>query len=221
MSKKVVIPFKYAFVSSVVPKITKIIKRIFLDKNISKRLNVLGQNFKIPIRHRYPNMKNLGSDRLVNIYGAVRLHRFPLLIIDYGTAITCDYVSGDGVYRGGLILPGPEISLEALSKKAALLPQVPFPKKASSLLGRNTREAMQLGVLQGVRAMTDGLVIRFKRRYGRRLKVVATGGLSRRLYPLTEQIDILDPLLTLRSLALAFLEFGPPFSPLDRVRDSQ
>lgn len=190
-------------ICSVVPKVTRKVLNLVPRRN-RPSLHVVGKNLKVPIRHKYINFNRLGSDRAVNIYGAVRLYRVPLVIFDFGTALTCDYISNKGEFLGGLIVPGPEIALKALSEKAALLPSLDFPRKYGAFLGRDTQGGMKAGILQGYGAMADGLVERFRSRYGRNLKVIATGGLAPLIHPHTSQIDISDPLLTLKSLALLF-----------------
>jgi len=220
MRNKSTIPIEAIVISSVVPKITLKIKKT-LGKNKGKnQLYVLGENLRVQIKHNYKRLNKLGRDRLANIYGSLKLYRPPLFIMDFGTAVTCDFISKHGVFEGGLIIPGPEIALKALSEHAALLPKVPFPRKGNSLLGRDARQGMQAGILQGVAAMTDGLIDRFRQRFGASIKVIATGGLAPVIFPLTREIDVLDPFLTLRSLALAFLEHGPRLSSLDRKRGS-
>jgi len=204
------IPNIYILISSVVPKYTYILRKIMLRhprlRGSPRRIYEVGRSLKVPIRHNYRSIKKLGSDRLVNAYGAVRKYGAPILIFDFGTAITCDYVSRKRVFEGGLIVPGPEISLKVLCDRAALLPTIPFPKRYRSFIGRDTVGCMKAGVLQGYGALTDGLIDRFRRRYGPRLRVVATGGLSRLIGSFAKEIDFIDPLLTLRSLAYLFEE---------------
>ena len=198
-----VIPNVNIIISCVVPEINHKIKKIAKNRRIQK-IWIIGENLPIKIKHNYININKLGKDRLVNAYGAVKIYGAPALILDFGTALTCDYVSEKGVFLGGLIIPGPEISLKALSDKAALLPQIPFPKNCRSLIGRDTKEGMKAGILQGYGAMTDGLIERFRKRFGRKFRVIATGGLSPVLFSYTSKIGILDPLLTLKSLAEVF-----------------
>lgn len=190
--------------TSVVPSITAKVAKICRSRGCSKTLWIVGRNFRVPISHKYKNINKLGSDRLVNVYGAIRLYKPPLLILDYGTALTCDYISEKGVLLGGLIIPGPEISLKALSEKAALLPTLDFPRKYTSFIGRDTQGGMKAGILQGYGAMTDGLVERFRRRFGSRFQVIATGGFAKVISPYTRTVDILDPHLTLKSLAKVY-----------------
>ncbi len=191
--------------SSVSPKITRKIRAAIKKKQrLKDRFWVIGEEITVPLRHKYISIHKLGSDRLANAYGAIRQYGAPLLILDYGTAITCDYISKKGIFMGGLIIPGPEISLKALSEKAALLPPIEFPRQYRPFIGRDTRGGMKAGILQGYGAMTDGLVERFRRRFKGRFQVIATGGFARVIYPHTHKIDILDPHLTLKSLARVY-----------------
>ena len=194
-------------ISSVVPDITPKIRKI-----VGKNGWIIGENLKIGLPHKYIPLKRLGNDRLANAYGGLRTYGAPLLILDFGTALTCDYISGKGVFEGGLIIPGPEIAWEALTEKAAQLPKLSFPRhvKKSFLVGRDTRSGMEQGILQAYGSLTDGLIERFRKQYGRNLRTVATGGLARVIYPFTRKVDLLDPFLTLKSLALAFLESASP-----------
>ncbi len=195
-------PFNHAVVSSVVPQITQKLRKA-LSGSKGLHLWVIGQNLRVPIKHKYHKINQLGTDRLATAYGALKLYGAPILIFDFGTALTCDYVSSKGVFEGGLIIPGPQISLKVLSEKTALLPSIKFPHK-SGLLGQDTKSCMEAGILQGYGAMADGLVERFRKRYGKKLRVVATGGLAKTLAPYMSRVDLVDPLLTLKSLALLF-----------------
>jgi type III pantothenate kinase len=193
-------------ISSVVPKKTAILKKQF-GKKKAFNLWVIGENIPTLIKHRYHPAKNLGADRIVNIYGALRIYGAPFLIIDYGTAITFDYVSKKRVFEGGMIVPGPEISFQALIERAAQLPKkVRLPEGTSHFLGRNTYPCMESGILQGYGALTDGLIRRFKSRFGP-LKVIATGGFAQHLRPFCKELEVVDPKHAIKSLLLIFKDF--------------
>jgi type III pantothenate kinase len=186
--------------SSVFPKITRFVK-CKLQNIKGVHIGTVGGNIPIKINHNYINYNNLGVDRKVNIYGAVRMYRPPILVIDYGTAVTFDYIDPKGVFQGGMIIPGPETSYRALAQRAALLPkELLFPTKAKSFLGRSTRECMESGVLEGYGAMADELILRFRKRYGKNLRVLATGGLAGVSSPYAKNIDIIDPKHSIKSL---------------------
>ena len=187
-------------ISSVLPEITKKILSSMSTKT-SNTLWIVGKSLPVKIQHKYNNYNKLGCDRKINAYGAIRMYRLPMLVIDYGTAITFDYIDAKGVFQGGLIIPGPETALRALSQRAALLPKkLPLPKKTRDFLGRNTRECMEAGILEGYGAMTDGLIQRFRKRYGKNLRVLATGGFATVIRPYAKNIDIVDPKHSIKSL---------------------
>ncbi len=193
-------------ISSVNPKISLFIIRSI--KGLSGiRCGSAGLEFPVKINHNYNKINKLGIDRKVNIYGASKIYRLPLLIIDYGTAITLDYIDSKGIFRGGMIIPGPGLAFKALSHRAALLPKtLPFPRKAKSFLGRNPRSCMESGILEGYGAMTDELIRRFRKRYGKNLRVLATGGLAEIIRPYTQLIDTVDPKHSVKSLLLIWRE---------------
>ena len=165
-------------ISSVFPEITSKVKKS-LGSKIGQKIWVVGKDIPIKINHKYNDYNSLGCDRKVNAYGATRMYRLPMLVIDYGTAITFDYIDAKGVFQGGMIIPGPETAYRALGQRAALLPKnLRLPSKARSFLGKNTRECMESGILEGYGAMTDELILRFRKRYGKRLRVLATGGFA-------------------------------------------
>ncbi len=189
---------------SVNPKSTRII-RSWISKNRLFPLVEAGKNIRVPIRHKYRNINELGIDRQVNAFGALAAGRLPALIFDFGTALTVDVVSAQGVFEGGLIIPGPATALSALTSGTALLPkQVSLSSKGVSLTGRDTHTCIQSGIVQGYGAMSDGLVRLFKAKYGKNLYVIATGGLAVTIAPLTKSFDRVDPAWTLKSLALLY-----------------
>lgn len=190
-------------ICSVVPDLTrKLVASIKKLRNTDK-VFVIGKNLRFRFPMRYSS-KSLGADRLVNLYGARLLYKAPCLIVDFGTAITFDYLSRSGTFEGGLICPGVELSAKALSEKAALLPSLTKIEAARSLLGRGTKAAMCAGLLNGFGALADGLIDRFRKEYDRQIKVIATGGFSTRIAPYVHRIDVVDPLHTLKSLALIY-----------------
>jgi type III pantothenate kinase len=128
-----------------------------------------------------------------------------LLILDYGTALTADFVSRRGVFEGGLIIPGPELSLQALIQRAALLPKkMRLPRRRRRLLGRTTVECLTSGILDGYGAMTDGLAARLGRLAGRPLHILATGGFAPHVAPYCRVRITTDPGHTLKSLWLLY-----------------
>jgi type III pantothenate kinase len=190
-------------ISSVVPKVTQKVRSLLGEKGC--KTWVAGANLPVPIKHHYPKAQKPGIDRLVCLYGASKLYQAPALVIDFGTAITFDYLSAKGVFEGGMIIPGPELSFQTLVQRAALIPKtLRLPRRASAFLGTNTLACLSSGILEGYGAMTDGLIERFKSKYGNRLKVIATGGFAGHLKPYTRHLKTIDPLLCIKSLLILF-----------------
>ena len=123
------------------------------------------------------------------------------MIIDFGTAITFDLISGKGDYLGGLIMPGIKISLSSLYEKTALLPRVEL-KDASHIIGKDTVNSMRGGILFGFGAMCDGLVAEYRKILGKDLKVILTGGNAKLVKKYARSIQIVDEDITLKGLLL-------------------
>lgn len=148
--------------------------------------------------------KSLGADRAVNSIAAHALHPGDIIIIDFGTATTYDVVDYTGAYKGGIIAPGINLSLDALVQAAAKLPRIAIetPRNNRSVIGRNTEDQMQIGVFWGYVAMMEGLVARMRAEIGRPTKVIATGGLAVLFHEHTTIFDAVEPDLTLQGLAM-------------------
>jgi type III pantothenate kinase len=185
-------------VSSVVPSLKPTLEKLACLAS-ENRVSFVSASMKIPIRVRLKNSKKVGQDRIVNAVAAYDRWQCGLIIVDLGTATTCDVVTPKGEYIGGTISPGIGIANAALHEKTALLPLVPIarPRRA---VGRNTVEAIRSGVFFGYVGLIDGLVARLKKELKFPVKVVATGGLSAVMGKASREIDIVDPDLTLKGL---------------------
>ena len=149
---------------------------------------------------RYDNPREIGPDRLVNAVAGFDRVGGACVIVDFGTAVTHDVVSADGEYLGGVIFPGVEISLEALSARAAALPTIDLtPPRA--LIGKSTVDAIRAGVLYGFAGMVDGIIGRLHDELGD-FHTLATGGLAGAVVPHCRTIDEADDLLTLTGLRI-------------------
>lgn len=192
-------------ICSVVPAATRV-----LEKDIRRlfhcRPYILGKNIRVPIKNLYRKPKQVGQDRLVNAYAGIMFFGAPLIVVDFGTAVTLDVVSKDNAYIGGIILPGLEISLSALAKETALLPKIKL-KRPKGLIGRDTKESMLSGVVYGLAAVVDDLSQRIKQKLGRQAKVVGTGGNIRLIRRYCKSIDKIDTDLTLKGLNLIYYIF--------------
>ncbi len=164
-----------ALIGSVVPKMTAVVEKACRQAGL--KFVVIGRDIKIPIQNNYRAPKQVGIDRLLCAYAARELYGAPLIVIDFGTAITFEVVSKSGAYEGGLIIPGIQMSLDSLSQRTALLPRVEQVKKPEHLIGQNTQESILSGVLNGYGAMCDGLVDRFLKSQNKQsFKIILTGG---------------------------------------------
>src|SRR3954453_4464815 len=149
--------------------------------------------------------QSVGADRALNAIAAHARHRGDLIIIDFGTATTFDLVDAAGVYKGGIISPGINLSLDALVSAAAKLPRIAIEAPAdTSVIGRTTESQMLIGIYWGYVAMIEGLTERLKVEVGRPVTVVATGGLATVFDKHTDAFDAIEPDLTIRGLSLLY-----------------
>ncbi|MBX9814955.1 MAG: type III pantothenate kinase [Proteobacteria bacterium SG_bin5] len=146
---------------------------------------------------------SLGADRAVNTVAAHALHPGDLIVIDFGTATTFEVIDFNGAYKGGIIAPGINLSLDALVTAAAKLPRIAIEAPADTcVIGRDTVSQMHIGIYWGYIAMIEGLVARLKAEIGRPAKVIATGGLAILFERHTAVFDAIEPDLTIQGLAL-------------------
>jgi type III pantothenate kinase len=146
---------------------------------------------------------SLGADRAINTIAAHALHAGDLIVIDFGTATTFDVSDYSGAYKGGIIAPGINLSLDALVTAAAKLPRIAIEAPAiSGVIGRNTVDQMSVGVYWGYIAMIEGLLARLKAEVARPVKVIATGGLATLFERHTDVFDVIEPDLTIQGLAI-------------------
>jgi type III pantothenate kinase len=153
------------------------------------------------IEIHYTPKSDVGADRIVNAVAAYALYGGPTIVVDFGTATTIDAVSVTGEYLGGAIAPGIGISMEALFRAASRLPRVGLGRP-HSVIGANTEESMQAGMLYGFAGQADALVSKFQDELGGEAAVVATGGLAEMIAAESRTIKIVNPLLTLVGLRL-------------------
>lgn len=192
---------KGVVISSVVPKIMH-----SLRNSIYKFFNlepiIVGAGVKTGIQIKTENPKSVGADRIVDLVAGHYLHGGPLIIIDYGTATTYDYINADGVFEFGLTSPGIETSASALWSKAAQLPEIEI-KKPASIKCKNTITSMQGGLVYGYIGQTEYIIKKIKESVGE-AKVIATGGLGRIIFNETEMIDEYDPNLSFKGMKIIY-----------------
>lgn len=164
---------------------------------------MVGPGVKTSVRIRYDNPKDVGADRIANALAAYTKYGGPIVVIDFGTAVTYDAISAEGDYLGGAIAPGVEISLHALVSQTAMLRRVESVAP-DSVIGRNTVASIQSGLVWGFVAQVEGMVKRMVDELGGRARVIATGGQASLVAGLTNVIEATDPLLTLDGLRLIY-----------------
>jgi type III pantothenate kinase len=158
-----------------------------------------------PIRLDVDEPHNVGADRALNAIAAHAKHAGELIIIDFGTATTFDVVGADGAYRGGIIAPGINLSLDALVAAAAKLPRIAIEAPSSSgVIGRTTADQMLIGIYWGYVSMIEGLISRLKAEIGGPVRVIATGGLASLFDRHSSAFDAIEPDLTIQGLSLLY-----------------
>jgi type III pantothenate kinase len=170
------------------------------QRYLAHEMLLVGPGLRTGMAIRYDNPREIGPDRLVNAVAGFERVGGACVIVDFGTAVTHDVVSAEGEYLGGVIFPGVEISLEALSARAAALPTIDLtPPRA--LIGKSTVDAIRAGVLYGFAGMVDGIIGRLHDELGD-FRTLATGGLAGAVVPHCRSIDEADDLLTLTGLRI-------------------
>lgn len=194
---------------SVVPRWTEAVAD--LTRRMGRAL-LIASPATIPIPVHVPEPERVGADRLLDAFAALRLHGAPVIVVDLGTATTVDAVDASGAFVGGAIAAGLELSLAALANGTAQLPRVPaaIPERA---IGRDTAEALQSGAVLGhiglVRELTERIGGELAGDDRTRPRVVVTGGLSAAPWAShLPGVDVIDPELTLKGLALLHAEVG-------------
>ena len=191
-----------AAIASVVPDQTQALREM-VGRYFHFPPIVVGPGIKTGIPILTDNPKEVGADRIVNALAAFSRFGGPCIVVDFGTATTYDAVSERGEYLGGAIAPGVEVSAVALFSSTARLPRVEI-SPPHSVIGKNSVESIQSGLVFGAAAEVDGMVERMQKELGGHATVVATGGLAGVIVPACEGIDQVEPWLTLEGLRLVF-----------------
>ena len=186
-------------ISCVVPPLLSAFKD-FCVCNLQKEPLIVGPSIKTGMPIKYDNPKEVGADRIVNAVAAYRKYKTKLIIVDFGTATTFDYISSDGVYEGGAIAPGITISAEALFQRASKLPRVEIFAKPKTVIAKETISSINSGLIYGYAGLVDGIVNRIKKEVGADVTVLATGGLALLIKSEATTIDYVEEFLTLEGL---------------------
>ncbi len=193
---------KGAIIASVVPALTDTMVHV-VRRGFDREPLVVGPGIKTGMPILYEDPREVGADRIVNAVAGFEWARSAVVVVDFGTATTFDCVSKKGEYLGGVIVPGVQISADALFARAARLHRVELavPKSA---IGRNPTQSMQSGIVFGYAALVDGLCARLKKELGDPVRVIATGGLASLIGGESEAIEVVDHDLTLTGLRLIY-----------------
>lgn len=194
------VKFSKCIISSVVPLLTPVICKL-IEEFFEVTPLLVGPGIKTGLQIKVHEPASVGADRIVNSLAAKKLFGNPVIVVDFGTATSFDFVNKDGDYEGGIIAPGLNLSLDSLVKNTAKLPSIDivWPK---TVIGKNTTAAMQAGVVMGYVCMVDGLIEMMLKESGPVNKIVATGGLGELITKHSKSITAYDKHLTLFGLKL-------------------
>jgi type III pantothenate kinase len=173
----------------------------FATRWVGVPLLVAGPGVKTGIPIRYDDPREVGADRIANAVAARERYGAPCIVVDFGTSTNFDVVSPAGEYAGGVLAPGIEISMDALSARAARLFRIDFTTP-STVIGKTTAAALQSGLVYGFTGQVDEIVSRIRGELGAEARAVATGGLADLIAPHSRTIETVDPFLTLEGLRL-------------------
>lgn len=189
-------------ISSVVPPLMYTLEKVS-TKYLKKTAFIVGPGMKTGLNIRIENPREMGADRIVNAVAGIELYGAPLIIVDFGTATTFDYIDESGSLLGCAIAPGVGISMEALYRHAAKLPRIDLVRPKTTV-GRNTVTSMQAGCVFGFAGQVDGIVDRMREEFNSTPTVVATGGLAELISAESKTIQSVNPLLTLQGLQIIY-----------------
>jgi len=190
-------------ISCVVPPLLSAFKEFSL-RYFNHEPMIVGPGTKTGMPIKYDNPREVGADRIVNAVAAYQKYRTGLIVVDFGTATTFDYISPEGFYEGGAIAPGIIISAEALFQKASKLPRVEIFAKPKTVIAKETISSINAGLVYGYAGMVDGIVNRIKEEMRSDLTVIATGGLAPLIKSEAKTINYVEESLTLEGLKIIF-----------------
>jgi type III pantothenate kinase len=190
--------FTRIIISSVVPQLTQTISEVFEKRSHTEAL-ILNGKIETGITVNTKSPESVGADLIADAVGAYELFQDDCIVVDFGTATTVFAIRKPGELIGGSICAGLKVAIDALVGKAAQLSQIPL-EPPPNVIGKNTVETMQSGLVLGHICMIEGLIDRMQEQMGGSAKVVATGGLSEKVGAYTDYFDVVDPMLTLDGL---------------------
>ena len=175
----------------------------FAKEYAKAELLELGPGVKTGVPIRYDDPREVGPDRIANAVAALERYGAPCIVVDFGTSTNFDVVSPEGEYVGGVLAPGVEVSMEALSARAARLFSIDFAQPPT-VIAKNTTAALQSGLVYGFAGQVDGIVEAIRGELGAEAQTVATGGLAELIVPHARTLERVDPFLTLEGVRLVW-----------------
>jgi type III pantothenate kinase len=195
---------KGSIISCVVPSLKETFVEA-LSRYVGTKPLVVGPGTKTGMPILTDDPREVGADRIVNAVAAYAIYRSSLIVVDFGTAVTFDYVTAKGEYAGGAIAPGIAVASEALFQRTALLARVELAKPRH-IVGKNTEESLKAGIFYGFVGLIDGIVERMKEEAGSNPRVIATGGLATLVIKESRTITDVDEFLILKGLKTIYEE---------------
>ncbi len=192
-----------AVIASVVPEVNFNLVTLCRKYCNTDPVMVGEKGVKLGVKALVDRPEEVGADRLVNTIAAHDRYKGPLIVVDFGTATTFDVVDAKGNYAGGVIAPGINLSLAALTAAAAKLPAIRV-RRTDKVIGKDTESCMQSGIYWGYIGLVEGLVARIKTEFGAAMKTVATGGLAPLFEGSTPALETVDGALNLWGLRLIY-----------------
>jgi len=192
-----------AVLCSVVPKSTPLVRNAIYQLWKLRLLELTPDTLR-GLDIDYPRPETIGADRLANAVAAKHHFGAPVVVVDFGTAVTFDVVNRAGHYIGGIIAPGLAAMTDYLHEKTALLPKIRI-REETAIVGKNTEQAMRIGAVHGYRGLVRELIAELKRELrAKHLPVIATGGYARLMAAKLQEITAVEPNLTLEGLRLTW-----------------
>jgi len=195
--------YKTALFSSVVPKHEKFLKKFFLKFYKIKLYEIKDKGIKKIIKINIKNKNQVGSDRIANAAGVYKKYKFNSIVLDFGTATTFDVVTKDGVYNGGVIAPGVNLSINSLSSKADQIPIFTLQKQ-KKVIGKNTIEALRSGFYWGYVGLINNIILKIEKETKKKYKIIFTGGFANLFQTSIVKPFIIDKNITINGIIEIF-----------------